>query len=126
MYWRITLLCIALLTDMPIATAEENLNVQTLLRDCKQPEDSGYGIFCLGFISGIGGTMQAVGEAERRVNAPSFRQLGICSTGKISNGAMVQAFINWAEKNPQQWQKEQWAGVVVALRETWPCRGQVN
>jgi hypothetical protein len=39
-----------------------------------------------------------------------------------SHGAMIQAFINWIEKNPQKWNTNKTAGVIMALQETWPCR----
>jgi hypothetical protein len=45
---------------------------------------------------------------------------GQCSEG-ATYGAARQAFVNWAEKHPEQWSKPMIVGVIEALNETWPC-----
>jgi hypothetical protein len=62
--------------------------------------------FCFGYIEGIGALMQTRQE--------------VCSP--ILNGAALQAFINWAEKNPARWDWVASSGVSAALAETWPRR----
>jgi hypothetical protein len=39
-----------------------------------------------------------------------------------SFGAMIQVFINWAQKHPEQWSSPREFGVVQALKETWPYK----
>jgi hypothetical protein len=89
-------------------------NVQELLDLCKQRPDSyGYAI-CLNYIAGIGDVMGATAQV-----IDDFRPLGMC--GEPTYGALVQAFVNWAEKHPEQWKTDPGVGVMVALRETFPC-----
>ena len=38
--------------------------------------------------------------------------------------AAAQAFVNWARRNPEQWELPFHFGVVQALSETWPCLTQ--
>ncbi len=52
----------------------------------------------------------------------SSSDLRICSTEAIPYGAMVQTFRNWAEKHPEKWGARRYMGVMLALRETWPCK----
>jgi hypothetical protein len=35
---------------------------------------------------------------------------------------MAQAFINWAEKHPENWTMGGADGVILALKETWLCK----
>ena len=97
---------------------DSSQTVQALYQFCKSPDDrSRYGL-CLGFITGVGDTMQliGVGVEQQPDNAP----FGIC--GKPSYGAMVQAFVNWAEQNPGESESNRIVGVISALRANWPCR----
>jgi len=73
----------------------------------------------MGYISGIGNMMQVVGFQERLHPDQNYTALAIC--GSMTNAAMVQAFRNWAQKNPQEWTSPQFSGVMAALIETWPC-----
>jgi hypothetical protein len=96
--------------------------VQGLYMACKETNmdqfDRGR---CLGFISGIGDVMAVIGSGRHDL------QLGLCGPSPTPTyGAMIQAFMNWAEKHPEQWNIAQEAGVVIALRETWPCVGKAN
>ena len=50
---------------------------------------------------------------------PDFGAFSICDAPP--HGAMVQAFTDWAEKNPQEWKNPAILGVMTAPRETWPC-----
>jgi hypothetical protein len=44
-----------------------------------------------------------------------------CDVGNPTNGALEQAFKNWAAKHPEKWSLPAWLGVGEALRTTWPC-----
>ena len=40
----------------------------------------------------------------------------------VTRGAMLQAFLIWAEKHPEKWSHYNGTGVLEALHETWPCK----
>jgi hypothetical protein len=92
-------------------------DVQSLYRRCKMPEASPELGICIGFISGVGAMMNTLGVVRHQV--PGVANFAIC--GNPSYGAMVQAFLNWAEKNPREWGKKQEIGVATALGLAWPC-----
>ena len=95
-------------------------NVQDLYLDCRAPERSPKWALCIAYISGVGNMMQLVGSTQLAHPNEWYAPLGIC--GDPSNGAMMQAFINWAEKNPQEWSTPRIIGVPNALISTWPCQ----
>lgn len=102
------------------------LTVQSLYTDCKS-EDSFDRAFCLGFLGGVGHTLSGIGQAAdvaadyygHDVVKTAMRRIGVCGLATI--GAYRQAFINWAERHPEQWNSHMQLGVAIALRETWPC-----
>jgi hypothetical protein len=113
--------------------------VQELFQDCKDTANFKR-IACVKYIGGIVDVMHSWGEvfsdrlifsnpsdtqAEREASAHARRfilnSFSIC--GNITYGAAMQAFINWAERNPAEWQDHPALHIVDALRETWPCRG---
>lgn len=49
-----------------------------------------------------------------------IRKQSVCGVG--SNGAALEAFINWAEKHPEKWAWKMQLGVNLALHETWLCK----
>jgi Rap1a immunity proteins len=102
------------------AWAADIFSVQALYENCKAPDRSPRNALCLGYISGVGNVMQYVGSVSRKHPDENYNPLAIC--GEITNGAMVQAFENWAQKNPREWTSPQSIWVMAALGETWPCR----
>jgi hypothetical protein len=103
-------------------------SVQELYDWCKQPRDSVNFGYCLGFISGVGQMLLEIGPSSGLPTPPTWwmpptieRRYGMCKENKVTFGAMVQAFLNWAEQNPRQWEKPALFGVAVALSLTWPC-----
>jgi len=100
------------------ATAgDADRNVQSLYNLCKMEEGSQEFALCAGYIGGIGSVMQFMGAGLKQY--PDFRPFAIC--GAASHGAMVQAFVNWVQKNPREFTNKQTVGVMTALRENWPC-----
>src|SRR5262245_46587890 len=93
--------------------------VQGLYRQCKSadadasPNGQLGRLACVAYIAGVGDTLQVQGDGGAKI-------MSICA--KPSYGAMVQAFVNWAEANPREWGKNRLVGVVVALSKNWPCR----
>jgi hypothetical protein len=38
-----------------------------------------------------------------------------------TDGATRQAFLNWADKHPEEWNTETLIGISRAMKATWPC-----
>ena len=104
------------------AQAEDkpDLSVQGLYQSCKENNPNvADRATCIGFVSGASEIMMAVGSHDP--------VLGMCPSEPIPTfGARLQVFLNWAEKHPEQWSKPGSLGVLLALRETWPCFGKSN
>ena len=81
--------------------------MQGLYRQCKSPDDV---LLCEAYVAGVGDILKAYGAAGAKA-------LSIC--GEPSYGAMVQAFVNWADANPNEWGKDCLFGVVGALTNNW-------
>ena len=118
-----------LLLFINAASADDRKNdVQRLYQDCKAT-DHFRELLCMGFVSGVGAQMSLTGRlaaAERRegrlsTGASSEFVFSISICTNPSNGAKLQAFNNWAEKHPEFWGLSQTVGVMVALREAFPC-----
>jgi hypothetical protein len=89
-------------------------SVQALLDMCKSSTASVQSAACVGYIAGIGDMMQMLG-----VDKEQDGTFAICA--KPSYGAMVQAYINWAEANPKEWGTNRLFGVMLALKQNWTC-----
>jgi hypothetical protein len=101
-------LALGLAAASPLSRAA---TVQELLRECTEGKE--LELHCIGYVGGIGEVMQLMGASIG---------FGICSTGTITHGAIQQAFENWAKKHPENWGDRAPLGVMLALRETWPCK----
>ena len=118
MTWRVMALAtVVALTLSRIALAAGKQDVQALYYMCKKTGTTEYWI-CAGFVGGVADLMGLfpVGPRDRE---PALKAFSMCASP--SHGAMVQAFINWAETHPEQWDQPQVNGVVQALRSQWPC-----
>jgi hypothetical protein len=102
----------------PAHAIDSTQTVQGLYQYCKSPEGSPLAALCLGYITGVGDSMQLLGFGVER--APATAAFAICD--KPSYGAMVQAFTNWAEQNPRERETNRIVGVMTALRTNWPCK----
>jgi hypothetical protein len=108
--------------DTHRSEANPETTVQGLYRLCKNYNTPTANIndatLCLGYISGV---------TDLMLNQGMFRGdtvTGICaSTGtlNIPYEAAIRSFINWAERHPELWTKDRLFGVLLSLRETWPC-----
>lgn len=98
-------------------------DVQELLGHCRAGLGKTEYIRCLYYVSGVVDMMglnriasNATDSQEARI---ALKLLSFC--GDPTYGAAVQAFINWAERNPDKWDYAQLMGVHSALSELWPC-----
>lgn len=101
------------------ALADTEDNVQRGLNDCRavlieEGYDAGR---CIGMAAGIGMVLAMNCFSRDDGYMPQF-----AAEPYPSNGAAIQAFINWAEKNPQHWGKRFSIGMMIALSETYPCK----
>ena len=108
-----------------IATAETGMTIQTLLQDCNADAGSTDSFLCVGKVSGIGEMMGLNGLLifQHRESYANFYKFSICP-GKPTPtiGAQLQVFKNWARIHPERWAEQDFVGVIVSLREAWPCR----
>jgi Rap1a immunity proteins len=114
-----------LLFPFSAASQKARMDVQALHQLCKLDQD-----LCLGYVSGVGDHMLLTGaflrnqlKGLKEEDRELLTGLAACLPPKTptSSGAMVQAFINWAEKHPENWKMYMHPGVILALNETWPC-----
>jgi hypothetical protein len=107
----------------PPACAEEELTTGRLLQECNETEGSADWTYCFGIILGVSGVLLVNGNlVDANKNRVPDNGVSMCITEHVSSGAMVQAFRNWAERNPKDWGKKAVLGVMNALHETWPCK----
>jgi hypothetical protein len=107
-------LALGLLRPTVAGALGELQSVQSLLDACKSSTASVQYAACVGYIAGVGDMMQMLG-----VDKEQHTLFAICA--KPSYGAMVQAYINWAEANPKEWGENRLFGVMLALGENWAC-----
>jgi hypothetical protein len=95
-------------------------SVRALMEDCEseQPVNRFY---CLGYVAGIlhGFGIRIVDESDETISEPMF-----CPSEFVSANQATQIFINWAEQHPEQWNEDNWIGVVNALGEVYPCESE--
>jgi len=98
----------------PVQAQSEGPTIQNMIRMCK--EDSKITDFsnCAGMASGVFMTMVA-----NRDNPGAVR---VCTTLSVSNGQIIQIFLNWAKDHPEEWQGPAPFGFILALQEKLPCR----
>src|SRR6185437_4713905 len=116
---RISVAAIALVVISQATAFAQNssFDVQHLYTQCKDSASQVERAICIGYISGIGAVMKANGALLKSGGSgESARSLGLC--GSPTNGAMEQAFKNWAEKSPQYWNEDEAVGAIVALSDT--------
>lgn len=78
-------------------------------------------ILCIGFVAGAATALVWTGAAAETEN--DRKTLGICidDPSAVSNGQMVQIFLDWSNANPQYWGSPGFSGVVMALQGQFPC-----
>jgi hypothetical protein len=89
-------------------------SIQSLYNACTA-DDAHDQMFCAGYISATMDTLSVLGAAE------SAKTFGMCPKVRVSYGAAVQVFKNWAQNHPETWSFHRFLGVSWALKEAWPC-----
>jgi hypothetical protein len=100
-------------------------SVGSLLRQCEDGEtgDAMQLLICTTYIRGIGEVMAANALTLKGMPARPLEAVCLGSDG-ATYGAFDQAFKNWAHKHPEKWELQAVWGVIIALREAWPCPGK--
>lgn len=117
--WRSTLaLAIAFGTGGPAVA--EGPTVRDMLPYCEgglSGQQSWMVGFCVGTVSGV----SAILTVNCVTDAPSMPPHLKMEPGP-TNEAKLQAFVNWARANPDNWDYDFATGVVAALSGVWPCQ----
>lgn len=102
----------------------EPANVQGLLDQCNSEMTASEFLYCLGYVGGVSDVMILNGIIAKNNPSidPVLKRFATCPSSAVSRGASRQAFVNWAQKHPEQWTLGTTQGVVFALRDVWPCR----
>lgn len=105
------------------------VDVQKLRDLCKKPDHDVEAVYCLGFVVGIADvmTMNATQISKAPNGSPVRTYLaasGICTPDyrAPSGGALIQAFLNWADRHPEKWGIDAGTGVGLAFQDTWRCK----
>ena len=107
----------------PGVARADDYSVQKFLEMCNEPDGSPDKSLYLGYVSGVSDVMYVNGLALRSLRPSSAAAINLSLCAKdITYGAALQAFKNWAQAHPENWQMDHEAGVVIALRELWPCK----
>lgn len=113
----LALLLVALGSVSADAQSSKGGDVREFLSWCKQEETNRFYLDCLQYMAEV---TEAMWRAERvRPIKPV-----LCPGGKAPYEARVQAFINWAEKNPNRLNLPRYDGVKKAISQIWtgPCK----
>ena len=57
------------------------------------------------------------------MNATARQSMALSAARAPSVGAGSQAFVNWADANPEKWGFEFADGLILATSEAFPCEG---
>ncbi len=116
---------LAVLIVAPVRASEPKFEtVGELQKECRgDPVDVAY---CYGLIGGIATMLFMNGEKKyiNRVDANKAADLTACipaSHATFESAALVQSFLNWADRHPGALATRAQLGVVAAIREAWPC-----
>jgi hypothetical protein len=112
-------LAAALLTLPASAEDPHVANVQELYDNCKMTARSDDRIFCAGYISGIAEQLR-FSAGYKTLHPGEAWPFAMCDPPSAS--VMTQAFVNWAEQNPQESSTPRVIGVMIVLAKNWPCK----
>jgi hypothetical protein len=99
--------------------AVEDATVQTLLGRCESDDVREYAV-CHSFILGIAGVLSL--NCSYLADGYSMPEFMTAETDKLTAGALVQGFKNWARANPQHWSMSEFSGVILAMGSAFPCK----
>lgn len=117
------LLLLACVVGASVSDAREPVknDIHHLYTMCKGTSFA-FNNYCLGYISAIADMMLLHSSDDEQTRG----MYGMCAVDPVTYGASKQVFINWADKHPELWSKPMELGVILALRETWPCASHQN
>jgi hypothetical protein len=106
------------LTSTARAAAADTSTIHSLYQACTATNNaSNFGV-CLGFIEGVGHMMHMTQLGKP---GQSLTDIEWCSPDHLTREQTLQAFKNWHDAHPEQWDMPGVVGVMLALLSTWPC-----
>ena len=107
-----TALMAALILSCGAAQAEQPPgpydSVLSLMNQCKGNVGPSWQMYCYGLVSGLIVGLRSTQYA--------------CAPEGATIALLAQIFINWAEKNPKEWEQFAKVGLAKALHEAHPCK----
>jgi hypothetical protein len=77
-------------------------DVQELLESCKASTASNDFTWCIAKVESVADMIGYNGTIISVVPNGLFNWEGMCASGDLTHGAMIQVFINWAEQHPEK------------------------
>jgi hypothetical protein len=107
------------LTSTARADAADTSTIHSLYRACTETNNpSNFGV-CLGYIEGVGHMMHLTQLGKP---GQSVTNIEWCHPERLTREQTLQAFKNYHDAHPEQWDMPGVAGVMFALLSTWPCQ----
>lgn len=110
----IVVFCFFLSFFTTTANALGGQRVQDMIQQC-QKDDPAY-LYCVGMGSGVSLMMM--------LNSKTVGAYRFCRENRsrvLSNGQIIRIFLNWADRNPKNWDAPGPIGFALALEEAYPC-----
>jgi hypothetical protein len=119
----LTAIAFVAIIGSPAAPLAADFAIQDLLQDCRGYNGPSGKSFCLGYMMGAAGPLSRMHSLQTDTIVKDGVDIFVsaCTEG-ATTAALMQAFINWAEKHPQYWKYSAGSGATLALQATWPCR----
>ena len=128
---KLPILLACLMSIATVASSQEQANMDTVggaLGVCRSAASTPGKIasmgeaYCIGVVAGTSQTMLTACTSVRNEGAeiPSTMTMAR-PKGNFPSYAATQAFVNWAEANPDRWDMPFTLAIIVALAEAFPC-----
>jgi hypothetical protein len=131
MLQRFLLAVVLMATFCGQAHAAAPFKVSALLERCRvaerfikgedlTPTESNFAGMCVGYLWGITDGLSITCAASQALDRAARQQLLRANTERVTGGALVRAFILWAEAHPEQWEENVFVA-ALAFDERFPC-----
>jgi TonB family protein len=103
--------------DLPLPIPREKAEVLTFrefVKDCRSQDSTfSYGI-CIGYIAGVSDWVPGLLRETHRS--------GICIPSGVTFGDLAKVIVKYGDDHPQRLYVDRGSGVLLALRDTFPCQ----
>jgi hypothetical protein len=100
---------------------------QTLLESCNS-NDSAFMMRCTAYLGGVADSMDFMAAYQNTHKAAldkarlTLKPYMFCHNDAWTPDTLRQAFLTWANANPNRLQEDQYVAAVDALHDAYPCR----